>query len=69
MIHHQAITRPAIGSVDSLMTIIALTPMKTETQAVIPAAGQIVNTNPRESILLSLDLPFQLGRQRHLFLI
>jgi hypothetical protein len=36
------------------MTIIALTPMKTETQAVIPAAGQIVNTNPRESILLSL---------------
>ena len=54
MIHHQAITRPAIGSVDSLMTIIALTPIKTETQEVTAAAGQIVNTNPRESILLSL---------------
>jgi hypothetical protein len=54
MIHHQAKTRPAIGSVDSLMTIIALTPIKTETQEVIHAAGQIVNTNPSESILLSL---------------
>jgi high-affinity nickel permease len=54
MIHHQAKTRPVIGSVDSLMTIIALTPIKTEMQEVIHAAGQIVNTNPSESILLSL---------------
>jgi hypothetical protein len=46
--------RPAIGSVDSLMTIIALTPIKTETHEVTHAAGQIVNTNPSESILLNL---------------
>ena len=54
MIHHQAITRPDIGSVDSLMIIIALIPIKTETHEVTHAAGQIVNTNPIESILLSL---------------
>jgi len=54
MIHHQAITRPDIGSVDSLMMIIALTPIKTEMQEVTHAIGQIVNTNPSESILLSL---------------
>ena len=54
MIHHQAITRPAIGSIGSLMTTIALTPIKTETQEVANDAGQIVNTNPGESTLLSL---------------
>ncbi|HKC84470.1 MAG TPA: hypothetical protein VKG02_00770 [Blastocatellia bacterium] len=36
------------------MTTIALTPIKIEAQEVIHAAGQIVNTNPSESILLSL---------------
>jgi hypothetical protein len=54
MIHHLAITRSAIGSSDSLMIIIALTPIKTDTHEVIHAAGQTVNTNPRESVLLSL---------------
>ena len=54
MIHHQAITRPAIGSDDSLIMIIALTPIKTETHDNAHAAGEIVNTNPIESILLSL---------------
>lgn len=54
MIHHQAITRPAIGSIDSLMTTIALTPIKTETQEVANDAGQIVKTKPSESILLRL---------------
>src|SRR5262249_55100189 len=54
MIHHQAITRPDIGSVDPLMIIIALIPIKTEIQEVIEAIGQIVNTKPIESILLTL---------------
>lgn len=53
MIHHHAIARPTIGPVDSPMIIIALTPIKTETHENIHA-GEIVNTNPIESILLSL---------------
>ena len=43
-----------MGSADSLMIIIALAPIKTDMHEVAHAAGQTVNTNPSESILLSL---------------